>query len=230
MIKLNLSKTPHPNNSEEVTSIDSWKVLENLIEKSDHILKRMIERRERLSDYAWLRDNLLKVDVVSNQKYRNKFQHFYTFYNENDELIRDKDWLDIFFSILQREKCNTDVSFSNVLCEIEGDTGRIETSFSSKLIATINPEMPVYDSQIRESLGLRNPSSFTRDERIEIAEEVYCELQEKTLEIISLDGFNELKRSFDEIFPEYRGFTDIKKLDLFLWQNRYGRIDSTNSR
>lgn len=118
-------------------------------------------------------------------------------------------------------ECEDDTSFTTVFYGLCYVTNRVETSFSSKLIATINPEMPVYDKWVKENLGFKEPySGMASEKRKKRFIKIYSELQEKTLEITRLSDFGKLRMSFDQAFPQYECFTDIKKLDLFLWQAR----------
>ena len=58
-------------------------------------------------------------------------------------------------------------------------------------------------------------------DRMEKFGKVYGELQKKVTDLTKEPGFSELIRSFDSLFPQYAEcFSDVKKLDFFLWQDR----------
>ena len=93
----------------------------------------------------------------------------------------------------------------------------VETSFTSKLVATINFNKPVYDSYVVEAIGWEPPRAS-----IPQARKIYCRLVAKTNTLVRDARFAELKELFDEKFTPAHDFTDFKKLDLLLWQ--YGSL------
>lgn len=96
------------------------------------------------------------------------------------------------------------------------------TVFSSKLVATIRPEMPVYDKHVRANLLLALPGNYMApDVRVREFITVYCSLELRVAAIVRNSLFvQDLRPLFDTRFPTYSHFTDVKKLDLFLWQHR----------
>ncbi len=186
-------------------------VLKRLIEKSHEILSNLRQRKTRLGDYDDTQSFLLKTNVSNDSEYQRIFRSFYV-------VRKDKDWCNIFFSILERDKRNSKISFQDVIREIHdrarhGGRQQVEPSFSSKLVATINPHLPVYDSKVKAGLGLSEKSPYQIHKTIK----TYSQIQAIESEIIADDKFNELIVSFDQTFPQYKHFTDTKKLDLFLW-------------
>ncbi len=199
-------------------SFDNGIILDILIECSDYILERLEVEKLRLSDYNYLQGSLLATNVVEDKNYQRIYKRYYAM----DKLGWNSEWDESYFSLLERMKYYDHVLFPVILSDLRDTTGRIETSFGSKLIATINPEMPVYDKWVRENLGLKPPyPAMAVKRRRHRFIEIYSELQLKSSEITGDDKFRKLSAGFDQRFPVYKHFTDIKKLDLFLWQARY---------
>ena len=98
---------------------------------------RTRRNRTRLERYDRLQRSLLKVDVTSDRDFQSDFKSFYG-------VRRGTEWCESFFSILEREKNNPASSFREALAEIHGRTGRVEASFSSKLVATVDADRPVW--------------------------------------------------------------------------------------
>ncbi len=195
-------------------------MLHRLTEDRDRILDRLKARESDLRDYNYLQGELRDTDVTENALYRSTFVRFY-------QVRRDGDWQRVFFSILEREKNNRAISFGEVLSELfrtARHKGRpqIESSFSSKLVATVRPELPVYDSRVSSNLKLRTPGyDMTQENRmLRFINEVYPELMRQTVEMTQDSNFATLRRTFNATFPQYAHFTDVKKLDLFLWEYR----------
>ncbi len=177
---------------------------------------RLGARRNRngLERYCQLQESLSRVDVRSDGDYQRAFKSFY-------RVRRGRGLCEPFFSILEREKNNPAPSFGKVLAEIHGRTGRVEASFSSKLVATIDADLPVWDRHVLDNLGLRPPYSI-RDirRRLDRCGKLYSEIRASASTAIRKGCFAEWRRRFDGAFPQFKHFTDIKKLDLFLWQYR----------
>src|SRR5438132_13037166 len=104
-------------------------VLDYLSGDIDSILERITE--SHLKRYDRLQRSLLSTDVASNDVYQSIFNGYYRMQR------RQKDWYGYFFSLLEREKRNTTVTFRDILEEVHQTKHRIEPSFSSKLVATI---------------------------------------------------------------------------------------------
>ena len=85
-------------------------------------------------------------------------------------------------------------------------------SFSSKLLATINPNMPVWDSIIISKLGIKVPSYSVKN-RFEIVVEIYYKIIEWFNQYLCTDNSKECIKVFDEVFPN-NTITNIKKIDL----------------
>ncbi len=175
---------------------------------------RLARIKARLERYDQLQRSLAATDVAVDGEYQRTFRGFY-------RMRRGGEWCKIFFSLLQRRKTRKTFSFGEALDEIQRGTGRFEASFSSKLIATINPDAAVWDREVLRKLNLkkpnrgRDPSKYRR--RIV---DLYSSIQALTSEEVRGEGFRTWKRRFDAEFPAFTHFTDMKKLDLFLWQYR----------
>ena len=180
------------------------------------VLDRLEKVKADINKYDYLQDSLLTCKVNTDQKYQTIFRDFYTM----NRARKSSEWYDMFFSILQREKRNRAISFDEVLREVFDETGRVEASFCSKLIATINPNLPVWDQHVLANLGLKTPSGKDGAQRLDRCLGVYSEIKTQSEKTIQEECFEKWIRLFDSSFPQFQHFTDIKKLDLFMWQYR----------
>ena len=116
---------------------------------------------------------------------------------------------------------NKDVSFGDIITSIYKETGRIEASFSSKLLATINHDYPIWDQYVLANLGLEaTPQYMNNDIRLEASIEIYkaiCDWYKARLN--SDEGKAEME-FFDSKFPKYKWISGIKKIDFLLWSKR----------
>ena len=200
-------------------------VLEELREHRETILARLVDRNEKLEVYDFLQRSLAITNVATAHQFQEKYQEYYRLVidREDDRCKRDQNWRRFYFSLLESEKGNRDVSFRTILEKLYRYNERcIEASFSSKIVATIRPELPVYDQYVAKNIGLDKPSCRDRLDRLEKWVDLYDHLQRVVFEMQTYAAFTELKTCFDERLPSYKHFTDVKKLDLFLWQHREG--------
>lgn len=91
-----------------------------------------------LQQYVSLQAMREVSDLQSEPLFRRQFNHFY-------RVRRNKEWQDKFYELLENFK-GTAVGFPDVFDALYRMTGRHEASFASKLLATLNPDMPVIDS------------------------------------------------------------------------------------
>ena len=99
-----------------------------------------------LKKYLWLQAHRDTCDVRSNSEFRKRFNGFY-------RVRRGRDWQDrstIFWSARRGA-----YTVRRGARHSAPRTGRYEASFASKLLATIDPNMPVIDSMVLRNLDLR---------------------------------------------------------------------------
>ncbi len=163
-----------------------------------------------LGRYQWLQARVLKCDVITDREFQRRFTAFY-------RVRRSFEWRAQFFVLMEKSK-SSGGNFSEALRTIHLSTGRIEASFASKLVATLDPSKPVIDRFVLGCFQLRLPSwgSANREEK---TTGLYRQLCLKFDDFVkSHDGIN-IRNMFDEEYPDVE-ITDTKKLDLVLWQIR----------
>jgi hypothetical protein len=124
-------------------------------------------------------------------------------------------WQEHFFELMSRAK---HWPFSKVLEELSTTTGRLEVSFASKLVASLDPTQPVVDSFVLKNVGLRLPLAGSAD-RVRKACEVYDTLCTYYSSFLATESGHALVAEFRSHYPEAM-ITDLKMVDLVLWQTR----------
>jgi hypothetical protein len=104
------------------------------------------------------------------------------------------------------------------LREITHRCGRIEASFASKLVATLDPSKPIIDKFVLEYFAMRLPRWGAAD-RADKTIELYRELCEKYQALLQSPTGQQIRESFDLRYPKSE-ITQLKKIDLVLWQLR----------
>jgi len=164
-----------------------------------------------LEKYNYIMSNLRKTDVSSDKEFQKKYNGFYRMRQRQTQFYQ------LYYDYLEQTK-NTEISFEKTLKYFDEKLSRIEASFSSKLVATIDPTKPVVDEFVLKNLGLSKPKNYSKN-RIEQTIELYNKIEQTYKEFLLTNQGKDLLIEFDRYFPD-TDLTDTKKLDLLLWQTR----------
>ena len=175
----------------------------------DHALPKI---EEGLKDYCWLQDNVRQVYVSINTEFQRIFNRFY-------RVRRDLRWRASYYRLMERAK-PTGISFAEVLKRLKRATGNIEASFASKLVATLDPELPVIDKFVLKNIGLRLPC-YSASDREQKTIGVYEQLCAAYAELTTNAKGRMICERFRQCYPEV-AITKVKMIDLVLWQTRSG--------
>jgi hypothetical protein len=110
------------------------------------------------------------------------------------------------------------IDFPDALKRINGHTGRIEASFASKLVATLDPSKPVIDRFVLEHFELHLPRRGLSD-RERKTNDLYYDLCDKYRVFIQSPTAKMIRDLFDSRHPNSE-VSELKKIDLVLWQIR----------
>lgn len=170
--------------------------------------------RDGLIKYEKIMESYKKTqDVSKNLDFQRMYDGFY-------RVRRNEEWRKYYFKLMQ-EMRNKDVSFGDILTLINEETGRIEASFASKLLATINPNYPIWDQYVLANIGLEaTPQYMSNDIRLEASIEIYDEICDWYKERINSDEGKAEIEFFDSKFPKFKWISNIKKIDFLLWSKR----------
>ena len=164
-----------------------------------------------LKQYLWLQAKAFgRGQFHDDAEFRRRYNHFY-------RVRRAAAWQKIFYGLMARAM-QEQLQFHSVLDLLRESTGRYESSFTSKLIATLNPSKPVIDSVVLKKLGLRLPSAKTANRAAAISS-LHQKLESLFADFLGTDSGKYLVHAFDSLYPD-TGITDEKKLDFVLWQSR----------
>ena len=112
-----------------------------------------------------------------------------------------------------------------MLDALHSATDRYEASFASKLLATIDPDMPVIDSIVLRNLAVRLPA-YGSDRRRSRIVELHGQLLASLNGFLKTDVGRYLVERFRTAYPD-ADVTEIKMLDLVLWQTRPKKTSTT---
>ncbi len=169
--------------------------------------------REGLKKYKWLKNNFNKVNVETDPEFQRLYNGFYKIRQ------KPKEFYTVFYSKLESSK-KEKPTFTDVLIYFRKNlpSHSLEASFSSKLVATLDPNLPVWDTEVLRNLKLKKPYAKDKD-RLRKTIELYNKIKDWYVEHLNSKEGKAKLLEFDRRFPN-SGISDIKKIDLILWQTR----------
>jgi hypothetical protein len=150
-----------------------------------------------------------------------KQREFQKAYNGFYRVRRSPEWQSAYYDVMStalRARRRSPVGFHHILVSLYKRTGRVEASFASKLVATIDPSQPVIDAVIMANVGARLPY-FKNPNRLSLVADLHTSLADCYAEYLRSPGGRYLISQFKKRFPKAK-VTAVKMLDLVLWQDR----------
>lgn len=184
--------------------------IKDITKNIDDILPKV---RKGLEKYLCIQDMLYIGNISRHRLFQKRFNGFY-------RIRRGKEWQRVFYELLEFYK-DKKINFEDILYKLYKKTGRVEAAFASKLVATINPEMPVIDRVVLNNLKYRLPrgGSISNQIRIKKTNELYRTLIRDFKECLQSAAGKNLVKRFKKEYPRVK-ITKVKMLDFVLWQSR----------
>lgn len=165
-----------------------------------------------ISQYLEIMRLFLDTDVSINKEFQRKYNSFYRVRQ------RDKHFYETYYQYMQSLK-GQDVEFQQVLGFLYSKLHRLESSFSSKLVHTHNPNLPIWDKFILKNIGIKPPLSYSID-RINKTNAVYERIKKWYSQYINSNEGHLIIDIFDDMVDDSSSITNLKKIDFVLWQTR----------
>jgi hypothetical protein len=163
-----------------------------------------------LEKYLWIMDHVRGCDVSTDATFQRRFNGFY-------RVRKSATWQAPYYALMERAKAEP-LTFAEVLRALHEQVGRIEASFTSKLVATLDPWLPVLDQIVLQHLGLRMPAAHEAD-RLAKTCTLFEALCERYAALLASPEGRLICQRFQQRYP-HAELTDVKRIDLVLWQHR----------
>lgn len=177
----------------------------------EKITKALLKVELGLGKYIDILSLLHSVDVSESMEFQKAYNGFYRMRQRSEQFYSS------YYTYMDKNKLSNP-SFEQTLNYIYEELGRTKASFASKLVATINPDLPVWDSVVLNNLGIKTPAYGGKNRRGKI-----IDIYNKIIDwyesfLVSEDGGMALEL-FERHYPN-TSLTSLKKVDLILWQIR----------
>jgi len=177
----------------------------------DKVFQERLATSMGLDQYRYIMEHVNIVDVSINKDFQRIFNGFYI-------VRRNEEWRKCYYEYFEKIKKETP-TFASVLIHLYECTGNIEPSFSSKMIASIFPEKPIWDRYVVQNLGIQLHGA-SKQEKIRNAISLYEKIEKWYDEFLQTEKALECIEVFDRLLPDYKWLSSIKKIDCILWSIR----------
>lgn len=156
-----------------------------------------------------------EIMEAANHPERSEFQKKYdAFYR----VRRNDAWRKEYFRLMGMYKKRGNASFGEILLRLYQATDQIEASFASKMLATLDADMPIWDSKVLAVLKLK-VSGTKAEVRFSNTVLLYDRICAWYQDYLKTDNAKAMIRRFDAEFPEFQSISPTKKIDFILWAN-----------
>jgi hypothetical protein len=109
------------------------------------------------------------------------------------------------------------IDFGMIQLRLWQATGFVESSFSSKMLATLDPSKPIWDANVLKMLKMKAPISGTPETRMSLAVVIYDRICRWYEEFMKMETAAQMIERFDRELPEMTEISAVKKIDFILW-------------
>ena len=164
-----------------------------------------------LDKYRYIMEQVSITNVAVDIDFQRIFNRFYI-------VRRNESWRKSYYEYFESVK-NGKPTFENIITYLYECTGNIETSFSSKMLATILPEKPIWDRYVVQNLNMQLTGA-TKEEKLKNAIMLYADMEKWYADFLETEKGQECISEFDRVLPDYKEISKIKKIDSILWSIR----------
>ena len=175
------------------------------------VIETRIAESMGFDKYKKIMDWVRRTDVSSDREFQRTFNSFY-------RVRRNEEWRRAYYNLFEEVK-NSKPSFEYIIRTMYKETGNIEASFSSKMIATIDPNMPIWDRYVMQNLCLELKGK-TKKDQLECAVGLYDQMVAWYGDFLKTVNGRDCIAEFDKTLPGYTWMSDVKKIDFYLWSIR----------
>jgi len=175
------------------------------------ILQNRLASSLGLDKYQYIMDHVMETDVSADEEFQRTFNGFYI-------VRRNEEWRNVYYSYFEKVK-HKKPTFEEIITYLYEKTGNVEPSFSSKMLATIIPEKPIWDRYVVQNLNIKL-AGLSQEEKLKSAIEKYAEMEQWYEDFLTSEDGQNCVTEFERFLPDYKWISNIKKVDALLWSAR----------
>ena len=146
-------------------------------------------------------------------------QNYIMFYGMNRTAKKFKDE---YFKLLKENDNLSSMQyverFKFIATKLKRKDKNYQFSFITKLMHTLNRDLPIYDRMIREAVGLEDVYGIEKyEDKVEKSIEIMQAVIKLYENLLKKDDIKKIFDTFDNKFPIAKSISDTKKLDFMLW-------------
>ena len=134
-----------------------------------------------LDSYTKIIEQVKTTNIATDKNFQKLFNGFYL-------VRRNETWRKNYYNFFETIK-NTSPTFESIITHLYEVSGNIEASFSSKMLASIFPEKPIWDRYIIQNLNLELTGN-TQLEKLQNAITIYANIEKWIVRSISMTKLN----------------------------------------
>lgn len=172
----------------------------------------LLKRVSDIEKYVFTIKKIHNINVVQDKLYQKTFNGFYRIRQ------RSAEWYKNYYDIFEKAKTSS-YSFEDIITALYKRTDRVEASFTSKMVATLNPNMPIWDKFVLQNLNMKLEGT-SKQIRLKNAITLYYKIVEWYQNFLNTVEAHKWVKEFDLYLSEYSWLTPTKKIDFIMWSMR----------
>ena len=184
----------------------------DLLERISHMQKEIMGKitENVLQKYLWIQDNYLSRNLSADLDFRKRFGSYYRMRYVSQE-YRDR-----FFALFEEIKHCENPDFIEVSRKLFAVDRHHQFSFISKMLHTIDPTRPIYDSQVDTVLQLHRSYQPDIEKKLQQDAELLRRITSTYDKIKNAPVVLDLCKQMDQL-TSGQSISMEKKLDFILW-------------
>lgn len=177
---------------------------------------------DKIDIYAQIMNKVQTVNVSVDHNFKDTFCEYYGLNGFTDLSFQND-----FFNYMQQIKSKNPLpSYRDVMEQLWKQTGRVDYSFSSKLLHTLNPNSPILDRHVLRLLGFEKKGSGKPESRIDYYSDVYETVKAEYAQITEAlkngctSKICNALRALDSKYPKGSYLSTARKIDCLLFRLR----------
>jgi hypothetical protein len=168
--------------------------------------------RRRESDIRTYLEIMQMAENPNNPEFQRKYDAFY-------RVRRNQAWRNEYFNLMSVFRRRNNPTFGEILRCLQKRTQQVESSFSSKMLATLDANKPIWDSKVLTALNLKLTGNSSELKMLN-AERLYDRICNWYDAFLQTENARRMIESFNNEFNGFNGLmSPTKIIDFILWAN-----------